>query len=66
MATNRVCKVCGKEYEYCPSCPKARNKEKFMIMFCGDNWTLNYEKLDHYVDNCKKKNSHYIIWARKD
>lgn len=37
MANNRVCKVCGKEYEYCPSCPKDRNKKKFMIMFCGDN-----------------------------
>lgn len=27
---------------------------------------INYEKIEHYVDNCKKKNSHYIVWAKKD
>lgn len=27
---------------------------------------INYEKIEHYVNNCSKKNSHYIIWAKRD
>lgn len=26
---------------------------------------VNYEKIDHWSDNCKRKNSHYIIWGSK-
>jgi ubiquinone/menaquinone biosynthesis C-methylase UbiE len=27
---------------------------------------INYEKIEHYVNNCSQKNSHYIIWAKRD
>lgn len=27
---------------------------------------VNYEKIDHYVEQMTKRNSHYIIWAKKE
>lgn len=37
MANNRTCFFCGKEYSYCPSCYKDREKPSWYSMFCCDS-----------------------------
>lgn len=38
---NRVCKVCGTQYRYCPTCAGDSNKPKWMTMFdCQDCKTI--------------------------
>lgn len=34
---NRICKVCGESYSYCPTCGGASANEKYKIMFCSKN-----------------------------
>lgn len=38
---NRVCRVCGKQYRYCPSCASDSHKPRWMTMFdCEDCHTI--------------------------
>lgn len=34
---NRICKVCGEKYYFCPSCSKIPVTEKYKNMFCSKN-----------------------------
>lgn len=34
---NRVCKVCGSEYNFCPTCQRLTSSEKYKLMFCSQN-----------------------------
>lgn len=44
-----------------------RDIDEIAELYKRVNMTIvNYEKVEHYVDDCRKKNSHYIVWARKD
>lgn len=44
-----------------------RDIDELIDLYKRMNMTIiNYEKVEHYVDNCKKRNSHYIIWAKRD
>ena len=36
MERNKVCHVCGKEYHYCPTCPRDAMKPSWYTLFCSD------------------------------
>lgn len=37
MSNNRTCKVCGKSYHYCPTCPRDNDKPTWMTRFDSSN-----------------------------
>lgn len=44
MSSNRTCKVCGREYHYCPTCPRDSDKPSWMTRFdspaCKQLWDI--------------------------
>lgn len=36
MSNNRICKICGKSYHYCPTCPRDADKPSWMTRFDSD------------------------------
>ena len=44
MSNNRTCKVCGKTYHYCPTCPRDNDKPAWMTRFdsstCKQLWDI--------------------------
>lgn len=34
---NRICIVCGKNYEYCSHCGKFNPREKWRYLYCSEN-----------------------------
>lgn len=44
MSNNRTCKVCGRTYHYCPTCPRDDDKPAWMIRFdsstCKQLWDI--------------------------
>lgn len=44
-----------------------RDIDEIFVLYKKYNMNIvNCEKIEHYVENCSKKNSHYIIWAKKE
>lgn len=44
---NLTCKVCGKKYNYCPTCP-TDTRPKWMKHYCGDNCKKIFSTLVNY------------------
>lgn len=42
---NRTCYFCGKEYSYCPNCPRDREKPAWYEMWCSETC----KELDHIL-----------------
>lgn len=36
MAKNRTCYLCGKTYDYCPSCDRDKSKPTWYFAFCSE------------------------------
>lgn len=45
---NRKCLVCGKEYRFCPSCAKDKNKPSWMTMYDTENCRAIFDALVDY------------------
>ena len=46
---NRVCKVCGTEYHFCPTCSKVPATEKYRTIFCSKNCRDIFDTLSRYT-----------------
>ena len=46
---NRVCKVCGAEYSFCPTCAGVHVTEKYKTMFCSKNCRDIFHTLSRYT-----------------
>ena len=46
---NRVCKVCGEEYSFCPTCSNVPATEKYRTMFCSKNCRDVFHVLSRYI-----------------
>lgn len=46
---NRVCKVCGSEYSFCPTCAGVTATEKYRTMFCSKNCRDVFHTLSRYI-----------------
>lgn len=55
MAKKRICKVCGKEYEYCGHCPNKNVIEPWRNLYCSETCRDAYSLFDDYVS--KKKSA---------
>ena len=44
----RKCVLCGKEYEYCPSCPKDARKPLWHKLYHSENCRNIFEALNNY------------------
>lgn len=47
----RKCLCCGKEYSYCHTCKKDRNKPAFMAMYCGENCCKIFDAVNNFNFN---------------
>lgn len=45
MAHKRICVVCGKEYEYCPTCGADRQKPSWMMSYHDNNCRMIWKVL---------------------
>ena len=46
----RICKMCGKKYNYCPHCETDKRKPKWLIMFDDENcYTIFTTLQKHYI-----------------
>lgn len=45
---NRVCKVCGESYTFCPNCAGVSATEKYKTMFCSKNCRDIFHTLSRY------------------
>lgn len=45
---NRVCKVCGSEYNFCPTCAGVTATEKYRTMFCSKNCRDVFHTISRY------------------
>lgn len=48
---NKVCKVCGESYYYCPTCGRPSALEKYKTMFCSKNCRDIFHTLSRYSVN---------------
>lgn len=48
MANMRVCRACGKEYEYCPNCGKYNLSEKWRVLFCSEECRDVFDVISSY------------------
>lgn len=46
--TNRICKVCGTQYYFCPNCGGAKATDKYQTMFCSKNCRDIFHTLSRY------------------
>lgn len=46
---NRICKVCGSEYNFCPTCAGVTATEKYRTMFCSKNCRDVFHTLSRYI-----------------
>ena len=46
---NRVCKVCGESYSFCPNCAGVTATEKYRTMFCSKNCRDIFHTLSRYI-----------------
>lgn len=49
MAKKRICKICGKEYEYCGHCPSKNVIEPWRNLYCSENCRKVFAIFDKYV-----------------
>lgn len=43
-----------------------RDAEEIKELYLRNGFEItNFERIDHYIENCTKNNSHYIVWAKK-
>lgn len=46
---NRICKVCGESYNFCPNCAGVTATEKYRTMFCSKNCREVFHTLARYT-----------------
>lgn len=49
MAKKRICKICGKEYEYCGHCPNKNKIEPWRNLYCSENCHKAFDLFDKYA-----------------
>lgn len=45
----RICKICGKEYEYCGHCPGKNPIEPWRNLYCSENCHKAFDLFDKYI-----------------
>lgn len=61
---NRVCKVCGSEYNFCPSCARVPANEKYKTMFCSKNCRDIFHTISRYfVKDVAKDEAKEILYS---
>lgn len=63
---NKVCIVCHKKYEYCPSCSGDANKPSWMAVFCCDNCRILYNTINDYRHKLLSKEKAFEILNKLD
>ena len=62
----RKCVLCGKEYEYCPSCPKDMSKALWHKLYDSENCRNIFEALNNYNFKLATKEETRKILAKYD
>ena len=62
----RKCVLCGKEYEYCPSCPKDKDKALWHKLYDNENCRNIFEALNNYNFKLATKEETKMILSRCD
>lgn len=51
MASKRICRTCGAEYEYCPGCARSAGKPEWMLLWDTEKCRSIYKMLSAYNMN---------------
>jgi hypothetical protein len=62
IKNNRVCKVCGSEYHFCPTCAGVSVTDKYKTMFCSKNCRDIFHTISRYfVKDVSKEEAKDIL-----
>ncbi len=60
--TNRICKVCGKSYYYCPSCEGKESLQTWRVLTCSEECNTIFRTLQlHYQKNISNEDVAEIL-----